>query len=122
ALISTGSLVKAVVDAAEILATRGIQAAVLSMHTVKPLDSAAIARVAGAAKLLVTVEEHSLIGGLGSAVAESVVDQGLGVRMLRLGLEDRIIEGAGSHAWLKERAGLTAEKIAGRVEEAVKKG
>jgi transketolase len=73
-IIATGSEVRAALDAAETLAAEGVSARVLDMHTVKPLDIAAVRAAAAETGAILTVEEHNVIGGLGSAVAEVLVD------------------------------------------------
>ena len=78
------------------------------------LDAAAVRRLAARASLVVTVEEHTRIGGLGSAVAEIIAEEGLLARLLRLGLEDAFPTGYGSNDHLMELAGLQPRQIATR--------
>ena len=111
-LMSTGGMLKTVVEAAEELAGDGIEAAVLSLHTVKPIDQEAILAAADKTRLIMTVEEHSLVGGLGSAVAEVLAKARLGrVAFCSLGLEEGPMR-KGSQQHLREQAGLTPESIA----------
>jgi transketolase len=111
-LMSTGGMLKTVVEAAEELAGDGIEAAVLSLHTVKPIDQEAILAAADKTRLIMTVEEHSLVGGLGSAVAEVLAKARLGrVAFCPLGLEEGSMR-RGSQQHLRELAGLTPESIA----------
>jgi transketolase len=111
-LMSTGGMLKTVVEAAEELAGDGIEAAVLSLHTVKPIDQDAILAAADKTRLIMTVEEHSLVGGLGSAVAEVLAKARLGrVAFCSLGLEEGSMR-RGSQQYLREHAGLTPESIA----------
>jgi transketolase len=111
-LMSTGGMLKTVVEAAEELAGDGIEAAVLSLHTVKPIDQEAILAAADKTRLIMTVEEHSLVGGLGSAVAEVLAKARLGrVAFCSLGLEEGSMR-RGSQQHLRELAGLTPESIA----------
>jgi transketolase len=111
-LMSTGGMLKTVVEAAEELAGDGIEAAVLSLHTVKPIDQDAILAAADKTRLIITVEEHSLVGGLGSAVAEVLAKARLGrVAFCSLGLEEGSMR-RGSQQYLRERAGLTPKSIA----------
>ncbi|HST48456.1 transketolase family protein [Jatrophihabitans sp.] len=98
--------VQLAVQAAELLAARGIEAAVLNMHTVKPLDEQALA---GSEAPVVTIEEHWRTGGLGSAVAEALAETGR--RVLRVGVPDRFVSMAGDQRFLLERSGITAESI-----------
>src|SRR5215813_5661018 len=74
-IISCGSVVRASLDAAEKLAKRGIDARVIDMHTIKPLDAGALRKAARETRAILTVEEHNATGGLGSAVAEVLVDE-----------------------------------------------
>lgn len=86
-IIATGAEVRPALDAAETLAVEGIRARVIDMHTVKPLDGAAVHAAAGETRAILTVEEHNVIGGLGSAVAEVLID-GPRVPFRRHGLHD----------------------------------
>jgi transketolase len=81
------------------------------MPTVKPLDVTALADALRSAPLLVTLEDHTLPGGFGSAVAEAVVDHGLGGRMLRLGIPDCFAPVVGSREHLLARYGLSPAGI-----------
>lgn len=88
AVIACGVCVKAAVDAADALKNEGIGIRVINMHTIKPLDTEAILEAAQATGALITVEEHSIIGGLGGAVAETLSDAGMGIKFRRLGIPD----------------------------------
>lgn len=105
ALIATGHMVSKSLEAAELLAGDGLDAGVIGMATVKPLDEAAVREAAQAAALVVTVEEHSIIGGLGSAVAECVAEMSSAAPLLRLGVRDRFGE-SGLADELLEKHGL----------------
>jgi transketolase len=87
-LIATGSEVRACLDAGERLAQDGIEARIIDMHTVDPLDREEILAAAAETRALMTVEEHNLTGGLGSAVAETLAEAGAGVRFRRHGVPD----------------------------------
>jgi transketolase len=87
-MIATGTAVRTVLAVHEALARDGISARVLNMHTVKPIDRGAIVRAAEETGRILTVEEHTVIGGLGSAVAEVVAEIGVG-RVRRVGIPDR---------------------------------
>ena len=112
-LISTGTQTPRVVDAAEILASRGIEAHVLHVPTIKPLDVPAIVAAAERTGLVVTVEEHSVIGGLGGAVAETLSEH-RPTFVKRLGMQDVNGESA-SNAELLELYGLSAARVAEQV-------
>jgi transketolase len=83
---------------------------------VKPIDRAAIVQAARETAAIITVEEHQLPGGLGSAVAEVLCDEGVAPRkFLRIGLPDEYVSQVGTHEWLLDQYGLTALKIAASV-------
>ncbi len=116
-LVTTGIMAKACLDAAARLEGRGVGAGVLHLPTVKPLDVEAILSRAAKARAIVSVEEHTVIGGLGSAVAEVLAEGGLvgAKRFARMGIPDVFCDRYGSQAGLLERFGLTDAKIAERV-------
>lgn len=87
-IIACGVAVQAGLVAARALAGDGLSVRVLNMHTIKPIDRDAVIRAARETRFIVTAEEHNIIGGLGSAVAEVIADEGLGVRIKRLGVRD----------------------------------
>jgi transketolase len=109
-LIACGILVPRALDAAAQLAERGIQARVLNMATIRPIDCDAIAAAAAETGAIVTAEEHTVFGGLGSAVAE-VVTQIRPVPMRILGVPG-VFAPTGSAEFLLEHFGLTADNIA----------
>ncbi len=115
ALLSTGAILEEVLEAAERLEEEGISARVLAFPTVKPLDREAVLSAAEETGALVTVEEHSLLGGLGSAVAEVLAEAGGAVPLLRLGLPDRFLDLGGERRDFLARLGLDASGIARRV-------
>lgn len=111
-LVGCGVASTAALDAADRLRATGVAASVLHMHTVKPIDAEALIEAAMGVRQIVTVEEHSRIGGLGSAVLEALSDAGLMRPVLRLGFADRFVEGYGSQGHLLAKEGLTPEAIA----------
>lgn len=114
-LIATGPHpVLAALEAAEELARDGIDATVLNMHTVKPLDREAIT-TATATRGIVTVEEHWAAGGLGSAVAEVVADLGVACPVRRVAVADRFAAGTGGHRHLLARNGISAAAVTDQV-------
>ncbi len=120
-IISTGVMTERCLRAADFLAGEGITAGVLHCHTVKPLDAEAVAGFAAGVALLVTVEEHVVTGGLGSAVADALLSRGRALpRILRLSLPDEFPHHYGSQDDLLELAGLQPASIAGRVAKAVR--
>ena len=86
-IVAMGIMVSVSLEAARILRTEGIDVGVINMSTVKPLDSGALIKASAACKLIVTAEEHSIIGGLGSAVSEFLSESNP-TRMLRIGIKD----------------------------------
>jgi transketolase len=120
-LVGTGVATTQVLRAAEMLVGDGIFCHVLHMHTVKPLDVEALQKLAANARLVVTVEEHTVIGGLGSAVTDALVARmdGNVPRMRRLGIPDVFAQDYGSQEWLMESFGINAPQIADAVREAV---
>ncbi|NEU04506.1 transketolase family protein [Clostridium senegalense] len=115
-IVATGIMVDAALEAANILSEEGIKVSVLNIHTIKPIDVEAISNSAKETGVIITAEEHSIIGGLGSAVAE-VVTSSYPVPVLRVGVKDTFGE-SGKPAELLEKYGLTAKEIV----KAVKKG
>lgn len=114
-IIATGLPVHNALAAAEVLTAEGISVMVLDMHTIKPLDTLAVLEAAARGPI-VTVEEHSVIGGLGSAVAEVLAGAGSGSKLIRLGLQDTFSE-TGDYPSLLKKYGLDGDSIA----EAVKR-
>ncbi|MFJ1998376.1 transketolase C-terminal domain-containing protein, partial [Streptomyces asiaticus] len=88
-LIATGSMVHPALRAAAALNADGYDVGVLDMHTVKPLDEEAVLGAARRSRLLMTVEEHNVLGGLGGAVAELISEHGVPVRLHRHGIRDQ---------------------------------
>ena len=117
AIIANGYMVHLALEAADILAAEGISAEVINIHTVKPLDTDLVAEVARKCKAVVTAEEHSIIGGLGSAVCESLC-QTYPVPVLRVGVEDKFGR-SGQVPELLELYGLTAKNIADKARLAI---
>ena len=117
-LVSTGTMARMTGAAARKLAARGVSAGVIDMHTVKPLDEDLIVQAAHESGAIVTAEEHSVIGGLGSAVCE-VVCRRHPVPVIRCGIADRFGE-SGSYAEILTRAGLSVEAIADAAAAAMK--
>ncbi len=118
ALLGYGSGVAKALEAAEILAERGISATVADARFAKPIDAGLVAQLAAEHELLVTVEEGVLTGGFGSGVWETLSDAGLAARILRVGLPDRYVT-HGAPALLHEEVGFTGPRIADRVQTAV---
>jgi transketolase len=110
-IIACGISVAAALQAAETLAVEGIDAGVVNMATVKPLDAPLVVACARKTGVIVTAENHSIIGGLGSAVAETLLEAGVAVGFERVGVRDCFAEG-GSTPYLQTKYGLDAPAIA----------
>lgn len=111
AVVATGNMLATAAVVCDLLARDGRDPELVSMHTVKPLDRALICELAGRCGTLATLEEHSLIGGLGSAVADVLADEGLHVRLRRFGLPDEYARTSGSQEYFRQQYGLTPEAI-----------
>ncbi|MBI5558942.1 MAG: transketolase [Deltaproteobacteria bacterium] len=116
-LITTGITLKIAMQAADLLERNNISCTILHLPTIKPLDHEAILRCAGQVGAIVTVEEHSIIGGLGGAVAEVIAEADFSSpkRFKRLGLPDIFPDDYGSQSGLLKRYGLTPEHVAATV-------
>lgn len=114
-LISTGNMLSVSLEAASILQESGYMSEVVSMHTVKPLDIELLRELSDRFPLLVSIEEHSLIGGLGSFIAEWIVDQNISTTLLRFGTQDSFPHPIGSQKYVRELFGLTPKSIANRI-------
>lgn len=108
-IIATGLCVCEALEAAKLLAADGVDAEVINIHTIKPLDEELVAASAVKTGKVVTVEEHSVIGGLGSAVCDALCEK-VPVRVMKIGINDRFGE-SGPGAELVKRYGLDAESI-----------
>lgn len=113
-IVAAGTMVYESLEAAKILYEQGISATVVNMHTLKPLDTSVIEKACELSKLIITVEEHSIIGGLGSAVAEYKTALKKSPPQLILGLPDKFGK-AGEYKHLLESRGLTSKHIAQRI-------
>ena len=113
-ILATGTVVRPALDAATVLAAEGVDATVIDAHTVKPLDVERIVAAASATGAVLTVEEHNVLGGLGGAVAETLLEQGVACRFRRHGLRDEYSV-IGPPLQLYEHYRLDAAGIAGEV-------
>lgn len=117
-VIGTGAILAHALEAADNLSGRGVDVRVLNMHTIKPVDEAAILRAAHETRCILTVEEHTIVGGLGSAVAEVLADHlplASHVRYARMGLNDCFCTEYGTPADLDAWCGLTSADIELRI-------
>lgn len=109
-IVSTGMMTERALDAAAALEGRGIRAGVLHVPTIKPFDAGAVANFAASVDRVVTAENHVVVGGLATLVAEALFDAGVARKVTRVGLPDRFIE-CGAVATLQARYGLTAAAL-----------
>ena len=109
-IIGCGNILGNCLEAASILREKKIQCSVVNMHTIKPIDKETITDIAKENKLIVTVEEHNVIGGLGSSVAEVLSGERNNCKLVRVGINDFYSSG-GSYEYLKDIYGLSVEKI-----------
>lgn len=116
-IIATGIMVQTALEASDILANEGINARVINIHTLKPLDTELLVNAAKETNAIVTVEEHSIIGGLGSAVAEALGEE-YPVPVLKVGVNDVFGE-SGKPEELLKAYGLTAEAIVEKVKKSI---
>ncbi len=118
-LLSTGTMLPVVVEAAEELAKKGIQAQVVSFHTVKPLDLEFLKNAFAKFSVVATIEEHSVLGGLGGSIAEWLTDQvPQKARLLKFGTADSFFHETGNQDFARKQLGLTAQNIAAKSHEA----
>ncbi len=117
-IVATGLMVPYAIEAHELLAKDGIDAGVINIHTIKPIDGELLTAAAKKTGAIVTAEEHNVIGGLGSAVAE-VLSETCPVPIKRVGTQD-VFGRSGKPYELMELYGLTAENIAKNVKEAIR--
>ncbi len=117
-IIATGLMVQEALKAHDMLKEEGIDARFINIHTIKPIDTEIIIKAARETRAIVTAEEHSIIGGLGSAVLEVLSDQ-CPVPVKRVGIRDTFGE-SGKPKDLLKKYGLTAEEIAAQAKEVLK--
>jgi len=119
-ILSCGPLLASALAAAALLETQGVDCGVIDCYSVKPLDVGALRRACEEASLLVSLEEHSTVGGFGSAVAEWLASPGSPpVRLLRLGGPDAFLHETSTQATARSRFGIQPEQIAQSVAKAL---
>ncbi len=119
-IIAYGTMVDSALDARKTLLKEGITARIIDMHTIKPIDKNLILKCAKETNAIITVEEHSIIGGLGSAVAETLVENGFSGRFRRMGIKDVFCE-SGDPKDLLEKYGLNDKHIVKTAKELIAK-
>ena len=119
-VFATGHIVRAARDAVDAFAQEsGIDASLYSVPRLKPFDATTVAQLAKTARHVVTIEEHSVVGGLGTAVLETLFSSGFSGRFERIGLPDEYCGLHGTLPWLRARYGLDAPSLARRLKEIV---
>ena len=120
AILSTGGILDQAVLATEQLNKKGVSTALYSFPTVKPIDKNVILELANKCDLIVTVEEHNIIAGFGSAVAEVMAEEITKARLIKIGLNDTYSTIVGSQQYLRDMYGISSENIINRVLSSLK--
>ena len=110
-IVSTGVMVSRVLEVADKLAERSVNVGVVDLYRVKPIDTSSLLAVLSRVDRVVTVEEHSIVGGIGSIIAEGLADAGRPTPLKRIALPDRHCYQYGSREWLHSRNGLDTDSI-----------
>lgn len=118
-IIACGTMVDYALDARKLLSKESIKARVIDMHTIKPIDKKLVLKCAKETNAIITAEEHSVIGGLGSAVSEILAEEGCPCKFRRMGIQDIFCE-SGEPKDLFAKYGLNANHIAKTVKELIK--
>ncbi|MDD3012879.1 MAG: transketolase C-terminal domain-containing protein [Candidatus Gastranaerophilales bacterium] len=119
-IIVTGNMLETGLKVSQMLQDQEINPELISMHTIKPIDKDLILESAKKCKFMVTIEEHNIIGGLGSQVSGILTDNNLHVRIKRFAIPDEYVEIAGSQDYLRNIYGLTAEQIFNSIKDLLK--
>jgi|SRR5581483_3052226 len=114
-IIATGNIVYNALEAAKLLAQKGINCLVLDMHTIKPYKKEKIYAYLKNFSHIFTIEEHSIIGGLGSTISEVITSYGMGLKLISIGVNDEFVRIIGKHAYLREQLGLSPQKLSERI-------
>ena len=118
AILATGPMVAKAMDAMDILKEKGITPSLYDFQTIKPLDAECVRKVSSENKLVVTIEENTILGGFGGAVAEEMAQNGGGAKLKILGLQDKFMK-IGSYEAQLRKCGLLPDQIAASIEEAL---
>ena len=119
AIFSTGAIFEDIEEAVSLLKDKGIDPAVYTFPTVKPIDRDVILNCSKNFDLIVTVEEHSVVGGFGSAVAEVMAEKPQKARLLKIGLDDTYSSKVGSQKYLRSEFGIDAKGIVGKITDSL---
>ncbi|MDA9657596.1 transketolase family protein, partial [Alphaproteobacteria bacterium] len=120
-IIAIGGLLYNAVNAAKELSKEGINTRVISIGSLKPLDKKTILSAAAETKAMITLEEHSIIGGLGSAVAEVLIENNFNIPFKRLGVPSEFPERVGDQEWFLQKYGLDMKGIILSIKELIDK-
>ena len=121
-IIVSGPLVAAACEASDALAQEGISVGVVNMHTIKPLDNALVLELAKKTKLIMTIEEHTIVNGLGSAVADVLSEEGCGCKLIKVGLPDEYPHTVSPYPIMLKDYGFTPESFAQKIKAGLKRG
>jgi transketolase len=111
ALFATGMMLAPALAAAKLLESHGISVSVVNVPVIKPLDVSTVLNVATLSRVVVSAENHTVVGGLGSAIAEALAEAGLGRPLRRIGLRDTFAEGSRTAPFLFDTYGLSTQAI-----------
>ena len=120
-IVCTGGITEEVMRATKRLKNQGVSAEVIAVHTLKPFDRLTVTRSASKTGAVLTVEEHTVIGGLGSAVADVVASQSRPIKFNKLGIEDVFCSTVGDQKFLRNEVGVSESRIASAAAKLVKK-
>ena len=115
----TGSILEEAMEAAQTLKEQGIGVKIVNVCSLKPFDAQSVRELAQNSKLFVTVEEHNIYGGLGSIISEITAREGMGIKVVRIGLHDTFANGYGTHKSVRSENGLDAASICAVIKEAI---
>lgn len=118
-IFSTGSILEEVMDVATRLEEDGIKINVVNVTSIKPVDRSNIVHMAQISRMVITVEEHNVIGGLGGVISEILMEEGIIVKFLKIGLEDIFAIGFGTLKQIRNENGLSSECIYQKIKEKV---
>jgi len=121
-IISTGNMLETALKVHDILKKENINCKIVSMHTIKPIDREIIVKSANNMDIIVSIEEHNKIGGLGSHIASVILEERLNIKYLQIALPDKFIHTIGSQNNLREVYGLTSVQISAKILNFIKKG
>lgn len=110
-VFSTGSIISELLEAQELLAEDNIELRIINIHTIKPLDVENIKEECSKQNKIFSLEEHSVIGGIGSSIADVIATNGINAKLVKIGINDRFAEGYGTYSEIKRMNSLDAQSI-----------